>query len=731
MGSGAFLVEACRQLADRLVKAWARPGPRPSIPADETEELHARRLVAQRCLYGVDKNPMATDLARLSLWLATLAREHEFTFLDHALKSGDSLIGLTRDQIAAAHWETKPSMLLLRQLLQARLREALRGRTEIRDAPDDVERAIQEQRYRGIEAGVERVRMTGDAIVSAFFSAEKDKAREERRVEIESWFAAGGEGVWSKIASAAAELQQGPHPVRPFHWEVEFPEVFTRDNPGFDAIVGNPPFAGKNSILDSNRTGILDWLKTLHEGSHGNADYVAHFFRRAWGLLRTGSAFGLIATNTIGQGDTRESGLLPILRAGGRILSARRRLHWPGEAAVVVSVVHVGKHFEAKSPLLDGRQVRRISAFLMEGDVDESPKSLLANSGKAFQGSIVLGMGFTFDDEGSGDGEGQPTSLADMKQLIRAKPKNKQRIFPYIGGEEVNSDPRHHHRRFVFDLSDLTETEAAAQWPDLLKIARAKVWPERKKIKDSGGKKEWWKFLRPRGELKAAIEKLDRVLVTPQTSNVQAFAFLPTGIVYAHTLIIFPFATFAPFTVLQSRVHQQWAAFFGPTMKDDLRYTPTDCFETFPLLLQLEADRALESVGDSYYAHRTAILIAKNVGLTKTYNRFHDPDDKSADIVELRRLHDEMDRAVLRAYGWADLAKRAKPEFLTEETEDDPKYQGRLFWPADFRAEVLSRILALNAERHAIEQAAGASAPASKKAKKNKGFSDRKQAVLL
>lgn len=98
MGSGAFLVEAGRALGERLVAAWARwPDKRPAIPADEDEDLHARRVVAQRCLYGVDKNERAVDLARLSLWLATLARDHEFTFLDHALKCGDSLVGLTKD----------------------------------------------------------------------------------------------------------------------------------------------------------------------------------------------------------------------------------------------------------------------------------------------------------------------------------------------------------------------------------------------------------------------------------------------------------------------------------------------------------------------------------------------------------------------------------------------------------------------------------------------------------
>jgi hypothetical protein len=187
MGSGAFLVEACRALAARLVQAWARwPQTRPKFPADEDEDLHARRLVAQRCLYGVDKNPMATDLAKLSLWLATLARDHEFTFLDHALKSGDSLVGLTRAQIAAVHWDSgKPGLPLFRDLIRERFEAALTGRKEIREAPDDVERAIQEARYQHIERRLSDARLLGDAVIAAFFSADKPRAREAKRQEIE------------------------------------------------------------------------------------------------------------------------------------------------------------------------------------------------------------------------------------------------------------------------------------------------------------------------------------------------------------------------------------------------------------------------------------------------------------------------------------------------------------------------------------------------------------------
>ena len=110
MGSGAFLVEACRLLGDELVKAWHVHDSVPVIPPDEDEVLHARRLVAQRCLYGVDKNPMAVDLAKLSLWLATLAKDHPFTFLDHSLRCGDSLVGLTQRADRRVSLEPPPAL---------------------------------------------------------------------------------------------------------------------------------------------------------------------------------------------------------------------------------------------------------------------------------------------------------------------------------------------------------------------------------------------------------------------------------------------------------------------------------------------------------------------------------------------------------------------------------------------------------------------------------------------
>ena len=179
--------------------------------------------------------------------------------------------------------------------------------------------------------------------------------------------------------------------------------MFARENGGFDAIVGNPPFAGKNTIIAGHRKNYLPWLQTLHEGAHGNADLVAHFFRRAFGLLRPGGVFGLIATNTIGQGDTRASGLATIIAEGGAILRA-------DAAAQMARRGGGGRQRrpcrEGHGPLARPRwpPVRRISAYLVEGDLDTSPaRAWRQIPARHFKAQSCYGMGFTFDDVASGE----------------------------------------------------------------------------------------------------------------------------------------------------------------------------------------------------------------------------------------------------------------------------------------------------------------------------------------
>lgn len=709
MGSGAFLVEACRALATRLVQAWARhEGTRPVIPPDEDEDLHARRLVAQRCLYGVDKNPMATDLAKLSLWLATLAKDHEFTFLDHALKSGDSLVGLSVKQIAACKWDAdKPSHPLIREIVESKVAEALAARRRIAEAPEDTPREAQEAIHAEAEEKLETLRNMGDAICAAFFRASKAKERERLRVELEQPFAAGDQKGIAAAAQWSKWFEAQEHPFRPFHWELEFPEVFDRDNPGFDAIVGNPPFAGKNTLAASTIDHYPAWLQAVHSGAHGNSDVVAHFFRRSFSLTRIGGAFGLIATNTIGQGDTRQSGLTWLLSNGCSIYRATRRIKWPGEAAVIVSLVHVLRTGN-RPPLLNDTPVRRISAYLVEGDLDTSPSLLKANEGQAFVGTYALGLGFVFDDDDAGSGVGQPTSLSEMRRL-KADATNERCIKSYLGGDDVNSTPMHTSKRYIIDFGEMSEDEAK-RWPELFDIVSRKVKPARLAQNDDGGKRRWWQFLRTRPELYSAIARKEWVIVRSLTSaHFPSFVRVATGPVFDQTLIVWANGGYGMLACLCSSVHEVWCQFLGGTLEDRGRYNVEDCFQTFPLPADYESNSELLTAGRAYDDHRAAIMLGSGLGLTFTYNRFHNHLDQEEAIARLRDLRSNIDVVCLRAFGWTDLIERCQAEWLNERNEQEMKYQNRFFWPTAMRDEVLARLLALNAERAVGEATSGAS----------------------
>jgi hypothetical protein len=200
-----------------------------------------------------------------------------------------------------------------------------------------------------------------------------------------------------------------------------------------------------------------------------------------------------------------------------------------------------------------------------------------------------------------------------------------------------------------------------------------------------------------------------------------AFAFLPNEMVYADSLVVFPLTTNAAFCALQSRPHEIWARFFASSMKDDLRYTPSDCFETFPFSVGWDDDLALEAAGKAYYDFRAELMVRNDEGLTKTYNRFHDREEQDVDILTLRSLHAEMDRAVLDAYAWHDIPTDC--QFLLDyEVEDDESERGRkpyrYRWPDEVRDEVLARLIELNGESAAAERREGADQVPSKRTRR-------------
>lgn len=732
MGSGAFLVEACRQLAEELVESWHAHTCVPAIPPDEDELKHAQRIVAQRCLYGVDKNPQAVDLAKLSLWLATLAKDHPFTFLDHNLKAGDSLVGLSKEQIIRFHWKAGQPNNVRGAYIQQQIERATAARQQILSAREDTPYASQRQALAVAEEALQGIRDIGDLTIAAFFGAERDKDREKLRqghlqLLDRAWGPKGRTediAVWQVHVHA---LRRGKWPLSPFHWEIEFPEVFGHKDGGFDVIVGNPPFLGGRSISTHFGDNFLAWLLEIQQQTTGGADLVSHFFRRAYEFLRGTGAFGLIATNTISQGDTRSSGLSWICTSGGTIFVAHRRLKWPGQAAVVVSVIHVSKGPVPTPYQLDGEPVERITSYLFHTGGHDDPAKLTANAGKSFQGSITYGMGFTFDDH---DKKGVANPISLMHELITKDKRNAERIFPYLGGDEVNNDPLHQHSRYVIYFGDMTESEAM-KWPDLMDILAKKVRPDRLSKAPEVGAWPWWQFWRIRAELYQAIKGLDRVLLTnAQASPHHCMAFSTPHAVFANSLNVFPIDSYGGFAILQGNVHEAWTRFFCSTLEDRLRYNPTDCFDTFPFPNNFDSDTKLEQSGKEYYDFRAATMVTNSEGLTKTYNRFHDPDETSPDIVRLRELHSAMDRAVLQAYGWFDLAERTTCEFLLDYEENDEEDESpstdkrgkkkpwRYRWPDDFRDEVLARLLELNKQR--AEEEAMRPVEAEKKAKRKK-----------
>ena len=739
VGSGAFLVEACRTLADLLVMAWRAHECLPKLPPGDEPLTHARRLVAQHCIYGVDRNPMAVDLAKLSLWLVTLAEDHPFTFLDHAIRHGDSLVGVWVKDIPGLYFDEKGSGGAVKQVedfIASRIQDATRARQAIQDSDDSTPEFIVLGHMAAFEKVADELRVLGDVLVHAFFTGKTPKERKAKRTD-----------AWALVHELVTHVNEGAAlkslvqalwslSVQPFHWELEFPEVFFRENPGFDAIVGNPPFMGGKHISSANSEAYATWLNTIHEGGCGNSDIVAHFFRRAFNLLRHQGTFGLIATNTISEGDTRNTGLRWIRMNQGHIFYAIRRLPWPGAAAVVVSIVHIHKGTLAGPSELDGRTVPEITAFLFHTGPDEDPKRLLASTRKSWQGNIILGMGFTFDDT---DTKGIANSIADKDRLIADNNKNSERIFPYIGGEEVNSDPKQQHHRYVINFEDFPlgrrelspswskalekhkagylssgivpldySDPVAEDWPELLEIVERKVKPARMGQGSIVSPSRWYRFARASQDLVNATSNLSRVMVISRVGQQGAFTFLPKGMVYANSLAIIALQSYAAFGTLQSQVHDAWMRFLGSSLKNDLRYTPEDCFETFPFPREFEQNSGLEQAGRNYFEHRAAIMVKHQEGLTTTYTRFHDVQDFDPDIFKLRILQQTLDEAALRAYDWLDLKLEYGfyPDFDPIEDEDGESSRVRLRyrWSNSLREEVLGRLLDLNAQR-AIEEA--------------------------
>lgn len=731
-GSGAFLVQSCRYLGERLAESWEQaekehpsvPGITPEgnastgkpgemlIPKDTDERMiFARRIVAQRCLYGVDKNPLAAEMAKLSLWLLTLQKDRPFTFLDHAIRSGDSLVGIANThQLASFSLDGKG---IDRPMLTAFIKNTLDvvrvRRREISELPDNSAEDVQNKANMLREVGeqTKRLAYAANYLVAACWEATSETDRDERLkhalVHVENTF--NDLSAEQLEVEGKQQLKKTECP-KPLHWPLEFPEVFM-ERGGFDGIVGNPPFMGGQKITGNLGTAYRGFLvRHLAAGKRGSADLSAYFFLQASTLLRTEGQCGFVATNTIAQGNTRDVALEPLCQGVFSITRAIASRTWPGKATVFFAAVWLHKGNWRGDYVLDDEVTSGITPSLtIPSSVSGNPNPLQSNASKSFQGSIVLGLGFMLEPE-------------EAQKLICMNPKNKDVLYPYIVGEDLNGHPEQRATRWVINFFDWPldhesvptgyNGPVAADYPDCLSILRNLVMPERTRLKANGEfalrkplPQKWWIYAEKRPALYAAVASLDRVLVLSRITNHITFAFVPPNCVFSDRLAVFPLQSLEQWAVLQSTLHYSWAWHYSVTNLSLLSYSPSDCFETFPFPANvLERNTVggseLDRIADEYYAKRQRFMLAHKEGLTKTYNRFHARDESDGDILALRDLHIEMDKAVAAAYGWHDLDLGHG----FHETK-----QGLRFTISETaRREVLARLLKLNHERYAEEQ---------------------------
>jgi hypothetical protein len=598
------------------------------------------------------------------------------------------------------------------------LRKQLR-QIPIRDIRDVETMARLDEQARKKLGGVELVAdaMIGEVLISCGRAGNLDTAF-NTLAGLAQEFLNGDEKIGKAIERQARQtlsidLPAGKPSRRPLHWPLEFPEVF--EIGGFDGIVGNPPFMGNKKITGTLGHPYRDYLvQELAKGKTGLADLCTYFFLRAYILIKDHCNFGLIATDTIAQGDTRLVGLDSICDWDGHIYQSIPNIYWPGTASVVISLIWIHKKNWSGVYLLSGKQVQGINSLLSEtGEIIGNPHTLESSKEKAFIGSLVLGTGFILSkDEALG--------------LINRDPKNKEVILPYIGGQDLNSSPTQSSDNYVIYFADWPLDQKTApkdyvgpvveDYPECLSIVEKRVKPERLKKKQKDYRKTWWRFARLQLKGYEANRNNEFVLLKARVSPIHALIFVPNGQIYNEKTVIFS-GDFEDFTVYQSSFHEIWAVHYSPTMgKITLSYSPTACVETFPLPISYDG---LGAIGQIYHDQRAKIMDERQEGLTKIFNRFNSPEELSGDIQKIRDLHVEMDKAVATAYVWNDLD--------LGHGFHETKQGLRFTISEEARREVLQRLLKLNHERYAEEVAQGLHDKNKINKKKNHEESDHKE----
>ena len=417
-GSGAFLVAAARYLAGRLVEAWDREQAVTGLTPAELK-THAIRTVIATCLYGADINAMAVEMCKLSLWLVSLDPKLPFSFVDDKILHGNSLLGLTdvrqlkRQHIDLDAASTQQSLFevdvddVLRQA--TRLRRQLASEVNNADPQRSVNtKRRQWHRFQEVTAELTEI---ADAVVATGLKLHGKPGR-ALNIAYENLGIALGEaypkdGAEPRRSMLKETLKAGLTPTvqtdyvrwKPLHWVLIVPDVMERG--GFDAVIGNPPFVTGSDITGAMGTNVRDWLvNVIADGQRGNADLVAYFFLRAMSLIHRQGNLGLIATNSIAQGKSREVGLDRMVAGGFAITRSVQSRPWAAGATLEYSAVWgTRRDVSSETPrIADGVEARLITTLLEPaGRIDGKPSRLVRISISAFEGCKPSGKGFVVE----------------------------------------------------------------------------------------------------------------------------------------------------------------------------------------------------------------------------------------------------------------------------------------------------------------------------------------------
>lgn len=455
---------------------------------------------------------------------------------------------------------------------------------------------------------------------------------------------------------------------------------------GLEAVVGNPPFLGGTKISEPMGSDFRNYIaQHIAHQKTDRADLAVFFLLRAHTLGAVNSCSGFIATNSIAEAGSREVGLATLLRSGASIYRTVPSRRWPGTAVVYVSLLWFRNGEWEGRFIVDDQPAHRISAFLIgEGSTQEEPRQLRTNKGLAAVGSKPAAEGFILSID-------EAMKLLDRGQHLADVVK------PYLSGDDVASSPNISASRYCVFFGTKS-IQQCRPYPEALSIVAARVRPQREGSKNTEPRlrERWWQFGRPAVRIYEEAMGLSRLISVPYTSKYGVFSFVSKNCVYSDSLVLILKDTEYDFGVLNSSFHWWWWSKYGSKMKTDPRYVPSSCFDTF---CYPAGSKNITQIGKALDAHRQEAMRERWEGLTKIYNRVHDPDEHAEDIAELRQLHVDLDHAVAAAYGWDDLP-------IDHDFYDARQGVRYTLGPAT-RTELLDRLLKLNHERAAAEAAAG------------------------